>query len=89
MMWNQKSNRESCLLRETLESVVLFLDSLLSRKVLQCLKTAGHHWQELLECAGLRVDPLSSPPCWHLISTSGQVPVLCKDKVSGLFLYVL
>lgn len=66
-------------IRETLEFVVLFLDSLLSRKVLQCLKlpiTGRNYWNVLVN---------SNPPCWHLISTSGQAPVLCKDKLSRMF----
>lgn len=50
--WNQRSNRESCLLRVTLEFVVLLLGSLLSRKALQCLKllpiTGRSYWNVLV-----------------------------------------
>lgn len=56
-MWNQKSNRESCLLRGTLEFVMLFLDSLLSRKALQHLKllpiTGRSYWNVLVNSRSL------------------------------------
>lgn len=84
----QRSNRESCLLGGTLEFVVLLLDSLLSRKALQCLKllhiTGRSYWSVLVNSRSLTQSSLlaSDQPKW-------QVPVLCKGKVSRMFLYVL